>query len=191
MSANMSAGFYDVYKAVGNIPHPVWPEDMTFDDILKIDFNEQRSLIQEVSDDKGSLRNLVRERTQLEDNINRINKTIKRIKDWDTNNELDIKKIQDQLNKILEIDIDEQKNIFDELTSDKGILRNLVREQTQLEDIVNRETNSKNKRTLELSHLEDDKCPFCLQKMPQMSTVYIIRRIRLRACPFIVYIAVL
>jgi hypothetical protein len=41
MSANMSAGFYDVYTAVGNIPHPVWPEDMTFDDILKIAFKDR------------------------------------------------------------------------------------------------------------------------------------------------------
>lgn len=41
ISANMSAGCYNVFTAAGNIPDPEWPEDLTFDDILKIAFRDR------------------------------------------------------------------------------------------------------------------------------------------------------
>lgn len=40
MSANMSLGAYDIFKASGNIPDPQWP-DLTFQQILEIAFKDK------------------------------------------------------------------------------------------------------------------------------------------------------
>lgn len=39
ISANMNEGRYNVYEAIGNLPDPTWPNDLTFDDILNKSFN--------------------------------------------------------------------------------------------------------------------------------------------------------
>jgi len=40
MQANMSGGYYDIYKASGNLPEPEWPE-LTFQEIIRIAFRDR------------------------------------------------------------------------------------------------------------------------------------------------------
>ena len=40
VAANMSAGGYDAWQAIGNLPDPTWPE-MTFREILKLAFKDK------------------------------------------------------------------------------------------------------------------------------------------------------
>ena len=40
VTANMSAGGYDIYEASGELPEPVWPE-ISFEEILKIAFRDR------------------------------------------------------------------------------------------------------------------------------------------------------
>lgn len=41
MAANTNVGAYDIYEAVGNIPEPEWPDELTFEDLLNIAFKDK------------------------------------------------------------------------------------------------------------------------------------------------------
>lgn len=136
------------------------------DEYLEINFEEQKSIFKELTSDQGILKDLNIERHSLEDIINREIKTRKKIDDWNKENTQLIKKCQDTLDEYAGMNFDEQKVVFQELITDKGLIRNLIREKSSLKDTIDRETKTKTKRSLELEHLEEDTCPFCLQRMP-------------------------
>lgn len=41
VKANMDIGAYDIYQPLGNLPDPEWPEDYSFNDLIKIAFKEK------------------------------------------------------------------------------------------------------------------------------------------------------
>jgi hypothetical protein len=41
MASNNNGGVYEIYSASGNIPDPVWPADLTLEDILNIAFKDR------------------------------------------------------------------------------------------------------------------------------------------------------
>lgn len=98
-----------------------------------------------------------------ERHANQIESAQKRVVNWEKQNKQDIKDLQVKLQKIHNVDIDHQKQLHDEV--DK--LEDDVIEAESAKRKVDREVKALAKvikdKTQELTHLRDEKCPYCLQ----------------------------
>lgn len=86
-----------------------------------------------------------------------------RMDNWVITNEQDITNLQEKLDKLNGVDLDKQQSLHEELSL---IDSQLTKEISLLEKIENKIESYKTtikKETKELLHLQDNKCPFCLQ----------------------------
>lgn len=88
----------------------------------------------------------------------------RRVENWKIQNADEIKDIQHKLSKVRDINIAQQKNLHDELSDVDSQLREAMREQQALEKAIRKATADVKNKKNELAHLEDAKCPYCLQQ---------------------------
>jgi len=88
----------------------------------------------------------------------------KRVVNWDTQNRAEIETILQKLKKLEDVDVDSQRNLHDELTSINNDLTAALATQRSIERSISLKAKIIGNKTKELSHLKDDKCPYCLQQ---------------------------
>lgn len=87
-----------------------------------------------------------------------------RIDAWEQNNAKEIKDLEQKLIQIQEIDIEQQKHFHSELSKVDKQLSDAIEQQQTIERAIKECIKAKKSKSDELSHLEDDKCPYCLQQ---------------------------
>ncbi len=87
-----------------------------------------------------------------------------RIARWEVTNQQEIQKLQDQLNKISGIDLDQQQALHEELALINSQLTQEINLFERTENQITTMTKQLRKFESELAHLQDNKCPYCLQQ---------------------------
>lgn len=98
-----------------------------------------------------------------EKHIAQIKTAEKRSSDWDIDTQTNIENLKSELDQLSSIDISAQKEILETLKTikeDINTCNSTAKELISLNDKKNKEIQSNEK---ELSHLLDEKCPYCLQ----------------------------
>lgn len=87
----------------------------------------------------------------------------KRIADWNDNHSRSILQTETTLQHLTSIDADEQLTLNDLKNSTKKKIDELTITIGELNTVVKQSTQLIKKTTIEISHLQDNKCPYCLQ----------------------------
>ena len=87
----------------------------------------------------------------------------KRILAWEAENDEKIEALSKKLDMALSIDIDEQIRLYAEYNELTELRNTIVRTKQSTKKNVDRITKELDKAKHELSHLTDEKCPYCLQ----------------------------
>jgi DNA repair exonuclease SbcCD ATPase subunit len=93
----------------------------------------------------------------------------KRVEEWERNNARAIAEISEDLNKVAGVDLDEQQKLYQSAQAARQRQRGMIRERNGIEDDIDRDLKALKKREQELAHLENDRCPFCMQSLPDAS----------------------
>lgn len=104
----------------------------------------------------------VRHQIQIDNAFDRIGK-------WVMSNKAEIDDLTNQLSKITGIDLDEQQTLHEELTLINSQLTQEVNLCEKIENKIAGFHRQIEKNTKELSHLNDNKCPYCLQKFADVA----------------------
>lgn len=86
-----------------------------------------------------------------------------RVLNWQQTNQDEIAGIEAKLQRIADIDFDEQSALHEQLTQVDADLRDAIEHHQKTESTVSSVTEKRNKIGRELEHLRDAKCPYCLQ----------------------------
>ena len=89
---------------------------------------------------------------------------IKRAEGWAEQNKTDIADIQRKLKKLENVDVDAQRALHAEHADVTALLNESQSALRDLERELKEHVKVKNERTKELKHLQDAKCPYCMQK---------------------------
>jgi DNA repair exonuclease SbcCD ATPase subunit len=95
---------------------------------------------------------------------NQIEAAEKRVENWKKQNKKDIIDIETKINSIHNIDIDAQKDLHEKNLNIENSINGKNSEKRKLEREIKSITTIINEKTKELTHLKDEKCPYCLQK---------------------------
>lgn len=87
-----------------------------------------------------------------------------RVITWETTNIASIEAIKEKLAKLENVDIDEQKSFHEELDGINCEIAATMVDQSKIEKDIKKFTKSKKKAEDDLKHLQDAKCPYCLQQ---------------------------
>lgn len=88
----------------------------------------------------------------------------KRVSDWDTNNAAAIETARKQLEEMSSIDADEQQQLIELKSTIKDKVDRLQTQLDSLTSAVSAAVAASKKASKELAHLNDHKCPYCLQR---------------------------
>lgn len=88
---------------------------------------------------------------------------IKRVEGWDAQNQTDIADIKRKLKKLENVDVDAQRALHAELADANLQMTEVQVTQRELERDIKELVKLKKERKDELVHLQDAKCPYCLQ----------------------------
>lgn len=87
-----------------------------------------------------------------------------RVVAWETQNENNIAGLEKKLEKIAGVDVEQQRKYHDEVLKIETELNGVIKEQKSVYEAKQATEKEIKKKEEELSHLRDDKCPYCLQK---------------------------
>lgn len=93
-----------------------------------------------------------------------IESTKKRIVQWDVQNTSTITQLNKKLNRVVSIDVNEQQNLHNALKDINGALQTAITDQRQLRTRIQQQRQIHDKATVDLTHLHDEKCPYCFQQ---------------------------
>jgi DNA repair exonuclease SbcCD ATPase subunit len=152
---------------------------------LDLSVNEQRNLIEELL----KITTLSQKATLLKEEIKNTEQSIKiqqvvitqqeaqnelhkkhlreaqdRIARWDSQNSRDIEDLKKQLNRIAGVDFETEELLHSENNRIKNDLSLIISKLTSEERELRDASKKFNEKEKELSHLVDNKCPYCLQK---------------------------
>ena len=99
----------------------------------------------------------VRHRTQIKS-------AKKRVISWEQTNEEEIAKLDKKLERISHVDIDEQMELREQIADASEITTELDTRVDELNQKIKKAEKDKKQADKELKHLEDEKCPYCLQR---------------------------
>lgn len=88
----------------------------------------------------------------------------RRVDSWKEQNKKEIKDIQKNLKRLEDVDVEQQRLFHNELADVNAQLREALDEQRNCERKIKEYSKTIKKKTEELTHLRDAKCPYCLQK---------------------------
>jgi DNA repair exonuclease SbcCD ATPase subunit len=86
-----------------------------------------------------------------------------RVDGWVVSNDEEILRIQGKLKLLEDVDVELQKKLHDEVDATNKELNSWLEKQRETERHIKDVVKGSKKLTNELSHLEDEKCPYCLQ----------------------------
>jgi len=88
----------------------------------------------------------------------------RRVIQWDEQNQTQIKQLRAKLKKIESVDIEQQRSLHESLNDIKGQLNDALDKQRVIEKYIKELNKTYTKAEADLTHLRDEKCPYCLQK---------------------------
>ena len=116
---------------------------------------------QKLSNLKSTISHLEKEHMRHADQLKSAKR---RIVAWQHSNTSNIKELEVKLSKIQNVDIEGQRSLHEKVVDIEQQLSNALEEQRKIEGTLNDLKRKETKREHELSHLQDERCPFCLQK---------------------------
>lgn len=127
-------------------------------------------LKQEIKDNERELRTKTQMLEQIKKEHERHNALIKneetRVSSWEQQNKRQVADLKAKLEKLSSVNVEEQRQIHDDIAKLELDVNDIKDEERALQNALKQLSIKKNKLTKELSHLQDDKCPYCLQKYP-------------------------
>lgn len=87
-----------------------------------------------------------------------------RVDNWEESNLAEIENLQKKLKKIESVDVDGQKSLHEQLTSLKEEIDENATGVRKISQQVSKTEKIRKTKEDELTHLRDDKCPYCLQQ---------------------------
>jgi len=87
----------------------------------------------------------------------------RRVADWEKQNQQDIVEIQEKLKRLEGVDFDEQRGLYDLLDKINENLRSALELQRSVERRLDTHNATVESKTSELTHLREERCPYCLQ----------------------------
>lgn len=88
----------------------------------------------------------------------------RRVLNWEEQNDKEIAQIKRKLQRLEGVDFDQQRTLYEELNRIDDDLRSAMEKQRSAERKQKTYKSAVEKKTAELTHLRDDRCPYCLQK---------------------------
>lgn len=131
--------------------------------------SEKASLLKlQIADTNTALETHTRRIELLEGEHNRHQKQLvsakRRVLNWEDQNNKEIVQIQRKLKRLEGVDFELQKSLYEQLSFIDKNLRSAMDEQHSIERKLKTHRATVEKKTTELTHLRDDRCPYCLQK---------------------------
>jgi len=87
----------------------------------------------------------------------------RRVDAWEKTNKTEIRQIQQNLERVDGVDVDAQHTFINQLAATNNQLTETQGVQRSLQRKIASETKAKTEAEEEIHHLNDDKCPYCLQ----------------------------
>lgn len=87
-----------------------------------------------------------------------------RLDNWEDQRQDDIQTLENKLNRIVDIDFDHERELHDQLAEVDSYIRTSIDEQRQIELEIGIQSKKLKKASTKITHLVDEKCPYCLQK---------------------------
>lgn len=133
--------------------------------------SEKAEVLKEVmKDTNASLKTqtirMEQQQLELERHKTQVTSAEQRITKWDADNQQEIDDINRKLKKVEEVDIDEQQELNNQRDTAMVFLRERLASQKAVEVALRQVSPKLKKAEGDLEHLQDDECPFCLQKYP-------------------------
>lgn len=88
----------------------------------------------------------------------------RRVVQWDEQTQLQVKQLQSKLRKIEKVDIEQQRSLHETLQELNGELSDVLDKQRVTDKHVKDLMKLYQKAEADLTHLRDEKCPYCLQE---------------------------
>lgn len=129
-----------------------------------------KTLSQQIKDNESRLKFKEAQVEQLEKEHERHKTQLlsakQRVVNWEKQNKQQLKDLEAKLKKIAGIDIETQRRAHDKLVTLRASYSEFLAEQRETSSKIKTLQNEIDKKTRELSHLRNDKCPYCQQKYP-------------------------
>lgn len=93
-----------------------------------------------------------------------IDSTRNRMEKWEQDTKNSIEERENKLNQLEQVDVDKQRELYEQLKQADQTLSDTKRQLSDVEKQIKEVTKQKKKEEDDLSHLEEQKCPYCLQK---------------------------
>lgn len=135
-------------------------------DLSSVDYSYQKELLNAVNDLEDNVSKISGERNQLEKDIKQLEEEQTRFENFDSDKSAKIK-IAKKTHKdalIENFSEEEQRKLISSKIKLKDIIDNLQSEITSLTKDERKKMKNVNDLSGQLSHLEDAKCPYCMQK---------------------------
>jgi len=107
---------------------------------------------------------LQHEQREFDRHVEQLQSAERRVMNWHQTQKQNIAETHEQISWLESINAEQQRQLHDQLTDIDKQLTAALSQQTSLERAINRATKRIEELTRELTHLSDDKCPYCLQK---------------------------
>lgn len=129
-----------------------------------------KELSQQIKDNESRLKFKEAQVEQLEKEHERHKTQLlsakQRVVNWEKQNKQQLKDLEAKLKKIAGIDIETQRRAHDKLVTLRASYSEFLAEQRETSSKIKTLRGEADKKVLELSHLRNDKCPYCQQKYP-------------------------
>ncbi len=110
---------------------------------------------------KIKMEQLAKEDSRLKDQVKSARL---RVINWEKSNEDTISTLEKKLEKVASIDFDSERQLHDELKLLETEVSNIISKQKELEKSISKYNKIKQEMDRDLLHLNDEKCPYCLQQ---------------------------
>lgn len=94
----------------------------------------------------------------------------RRVLQWEEQNKIAIKQLKAKLKKIETVDVEQQRSLHETLDEVNGELNDALEKQRMIEKHLKDQNKLHTKATADLTHLRDEKCPYCLQEYADAKT---------------------